>query len=137
MATIFSAAGVGLWAVWSASVWWGLGYLAVCLATLPSISYAYCAKCPCRDGGCPHVLPGLVARILPRRLGPYRWPDYAGVALPLSILAGLPQFWLIQRPWILGLFWVLLGWGILEIALCVCPRCLNRACPLCRNQGGA
>jgi hypothetical protein len=111
----------------------GLIYLALVAASAALLIYAYCAKCPCRIGGCGHVLPGKLTQWLPQRKeGPYTPLDYAGTGLALALIILTPQPWLVRMPLVLALTWGLLAWCGMEIALFVCVGCGNRFCPLRR-----
>lgn len=101
------------------------------------VFYAYCAKCPCRMTACAHVLPGLVTRLLPRRVaGAYRWPDYCGLAIGVLAVFAVPQAALSRQPELLALFWGLVAVALVEIVLFLCRGCPNKKCLLCRDRTG-
>lgn len=110
---------------------WVLGvvYLALCLAALAGILYAFCAKCPCQ-AQCGHVIPGKVTRILAQRdPGPYTAVELAVVVLSLLVLLALPQVWLWRYPALLIAFWVLTAISLVQIRAFVCQACDNVHCP--------
>lgn len=121
---------VGLVAVWRDSPLLGLFYSCVLLVALPVVLWAFCAKCPGRDTGCGHVLPGRVAALMPRREpGAYSLPD---LLITLSALAAIlltPQPWLWSSPAWLAAFWLPALAALVEIRRCVCPGCANENCP--------
>ncbi len=91
----------------------------------------YCAKCPCRKKACGHLLPGLIARILPaRRQTPYSTFDLVLTAAALAAMVLFPQPWLTRLPVLLVLFWLLVIAAAAEILGRVCPRCRNPHCPV-------
>ena len=97
---------------------------------------AYCAKCPCRKEGCGHLLPGLIAQMMPtRRQDPYHALDLILTGLALAAMVLFPQPWLLRKPVLLLLFWVLAAAAATEIVLRVCPRCRNPHCPMTRGRG--
>ncbi len=129
---------VGFFVVASSSPPAAMFYLVLSLLCTAVILYAYCAKCPCRNDSCGHVLPGLLMRILPRReTGPYRWGDYLATAAALVILFGFPQPWLLANPVGFWIFWGIGAVGLVEIILFVCHGCQNRNCPVCRLRNPA
>lgn len=135
---ILLALGLALVHGWRQSPTWGLAYVGALLVAFPTICYAYCAKCPCRQGGCSHVLPGVLTRILPaRNQGPYEFHDYAGVVLPLLLLMGLPLIWLVRTLGLLIAFWCLVALALVEIRMFVCGHCTHINCPLQRGRSGA
>lgn len=124
---------VGFFVVASSSPSVALIYLVLSLSGGVAIVYAYCAKCPCRNDSCGHVLPGLLTRMLPRRdAGPYQWGDYLATTVALLVLFGFPQPWLLANPVAFWIFWGIGAAGLVEILLFVCRRCQNRECPVCR-----
>ena len=124
----------GAVAVLQASLGWGIFYLGMLAIAGGIILTAYCAKCPCREHGCGHVLVGPLTRFLPkRREGAYRWYDYFGVGICFAFIIIFPQPWLwTSLPW-LCVFWALLGLAIIEIIFKVCPRCANPYCPMSKT----
>ena len=108
---------------------WGGAYLALLVVGSVAVLWAYCAKCPCRETGCGHVIPGRLARLLPgRRQGPYTLRDYLGLTLPLGLMVIVPQVWLVKAPTAMLLFWLLLAAGVIDILVVVCKGCGNAFC---------
>ncbi len=107
----------------------GTGYLALSVAGMLGIVYAFCAKCPCK-ARCGHVLPGLIARLFPRQPGPYaRW-EIALVMVGLVLIVGFPLFWLWQNVAALVVFAVLNALAVWDITRFVCRACNNIYCPV-------
>jgi len=110
-------------------------YLAVIIASFLTVSFLYCAKCPCRLSGCAHVIIGKLSRLVPeRRQGNYTLFDILGTFLAMGIILFYPQFWLVDYPLLLIIFWGLGGFAFLEIFLKVCTACENHVCALNRNK---
>jgi hypothetical protein len=110
---------------------WVLGvvYLAICVAALLIIIYAYCAKCPCKEH-CAHVFLGKAALAFERQPGPYAATELVALVLALALLLGLPQFWLWRYTGWFVAFWVLNAIAVIQIRAVVCPACDNTHCPL-------
>ena len=112
----------------------GLVYLGIISVAIPSILFAYCAKCEARDQHCSHLLPGKIIRWLPtRKQGPYTAADIIVTALSLAAIIVFPQFWLWQNKAMLFIFWALVIVATIEILLRVCPNCRNQNCMMCKN----
>lgn len=116
-------------AAFRASWAWGVIYLAICVAALLIIIYAYCAKCPCKEH-CVHVFLGKAATTFDRQPGPYTAIEIAALVLALALLIGLPQFWLWRYTGLFVAFWVLNAIAVIQIRAVVCPACDNTHCPL-------
>jgi hypothetical protein len=130
---ISGAVSIGLVSILINSVAFGIVYMALILVCNLIVLYAYCAKCECREDDCRHIFPGKIASLLPsREPGAYTFFDYAGVAVPMAVLLGFPQYWLLGKKSLFVLFWVLVAFGLIEILLYVCRGCGNKACPMCR-----
>lgn len=110
---------------------WALGlvYLAVLVAGMAAILYAYCAKCACKRH-CAHVVIGKLASRIDRAPGPYTRAEMLAVALAGLAMVALPQPWLIRLPGALVVFWVLVGIGVAQVRTFVCRSCTNAHCPL-------
>ena len=109
----------------------GLLYLGTTAASLTTILYAFCAKCPCKVH-CGHVLPGKAAKFFKRRPGPYSTHDTGAMLLALLVLFAFPQVWLWSHPALFIAFWALSGVAVVEIRRYVCRACTNVFCPLHR-----
>ena len=128
---VFGPLIVGFVSVIRESTAMGVVYLVIILISLPTIVFAFCSKCPCEGDRCGHVLPGLFKRLLPKRdHDDYTHLDLAGLLLPFLALIAFPQWWLWKTGALFGLFWVLLGAGVVEIRRYVCPDCTNKSCPI-------
>ena len=88
---------IGLASVLAESLVTGAFYAARMLCGPVLIIASFCTKCPCREEGCGHILPGMLARYLPRREGPYSLWDLLGMGAPLAGLILFPQPWLWRR----------------------------------------
>jgi len=102
--------------------------LGIAAATAVSV---FCTKCSCR-ASCAHVLPGLVANILPNRKGPYTVTELGAVMVMFALPALFPQVWLVGNMAFFAAFWILLAAGAIEIVVYVCARCGNGFCPVHR-----
>ena len=112
----------------------GLIYLALISVAVPSVMFAYCAKCDARDNYCSHLFPGKATRWLPsRKPGPYSLADIFVTAVSLAAIIIFPQFWLWQNKAVLLFFWTLSVMATIEILLRVCPDCRNHNCMMCKN----
>ncbi len=110
------------------------GYLLVCLIGGGSIIYAYCAKCPCRDGQCAHVIPGKIASILTHReTSPYTLFEIAVVGIAVLLIYGLPLLWLWGYPIVLVSFVLLMALASFQAQTVLCRNCSNIYCPLRRG----
>lgn len=120
---------IGLASVLAESLVTGAFYAALMLSGPVLIIASFCTKCPCREEGCGHILPGMLARYLPRREGPYSLRDLLGMGAPLAGLILFPQPWLWRRKPLWAAFWALFAVALAEIRLCVCTACRNENCP--------
>jgi membrane-bound metal-dependent hydrolase YbcI (DUF457 family) len=118
----------------SSSVIWAALYVVGILLSSLIIVYSFCTKCPCRNTGCGHVIPGILTRLFPPRPeGLYTFMDLAGVAIPLVFLIVFPQYWLLSNPPLFILFAVLCLIAAADIQFFVCKGCTNRFCPFCQE----
>lgn len=131
---LFVAAALAAYVLYGSSPAHATGYVLLSAASAMLMIGAFCTKCPEQGAGCAHGVPGMLAeRFLPRRTGPYTAGDYAAVALAVLVIVLLPQAWLVARPGLFVVFWVLVGVAAIEIRTCVCLRCGNAGCPLARQ----
>lgn len=115
-------------------VWAGV-YLAVTVLSFPVMVVSFCAKCPCRNAGCGHVVFGMRTRYLPPRgTNSYSVGDIAGVTGPLAFIVAFPLYWLIRQPVFFIPYIVLLVAAAVEIRLAVCKGCANGYCPVCPKK---
>jgi hypothetical protein len=115
--------------VMSLNSWvWGVIFLAVMIIVPQVLLRTYCAKCPCK-AHCGHVLPGKAAMAFEKD-GPYTATDFLIMGVSISLLIGLPQFWLWQYPILFAIYWVLSGIAFFQIFLTMCPNCNNVYCPV-------
>lgn len=130
---VFVSLVLGGLAIGLSSGLWLVVYLSALGLCIPAILYAYCAKCEARHGACAHVLPGKLTKLLPsRKQGPYSSVDVGTVVVFLMITLLFPQYWLVDFPIVMVVFWVLIVTAITEIVLCVCRGCPNKACGMRR-----
>lgn len=128
---VFLAIAVGTISIAGSSKYYALIYIIISLISFLIVVFSFCAKCPCRQKECGHVLPGKLTKILPERVkAPYNTRDYCGVLIPLLLIIAIPQFWLVNRLLLLVVFWVLMIIALLDIGLKVCKGCGNKDCPL-------
>jgi hypothetical protein len=126
------AVGVGLFAILTAAPDIALVYLALCAVLFVVVLWGFCARCPHRGVNCAHLIPGVLASLLPERTcQPYSSWETAGVAVALLFMVLFPQPWLIATPPLLVLFWALVAGAALEIRVAVCRGCANIYCPSC------
>jgi hypothetical protein len=98
--------------------------------------YSFCMKCPCRENGCGHVIPGrLTALFPPRPQGPYTFGDKTGVVVPIVFFIVFPQYWLLSQPLYMYLFVALCLIGAADIQFFVCRGCTNDYCPFFQGSG--
>ena len=92
LALIATALLIGMAAMSQASIFWGMAYLVMLMAGATMVLYSFCAKCPCREHGCGHVIPGLLARwLFARPQTPYGLMDMLGRS-PFPLRGNLPVF---------------------------------------------
>jgi len=128
---IFLSIAVGTISIVLSSLVFALLYIIICLASFMIIVYSFCAKCPCRHHECGHILPGKLAKLMPKRAeGPYTLRDYSGVLIPFLFVIGVPQIWLAGRVQLMVMFWLLIIFALVEIVLKVCKGCGNKYCPI-------
>jgi hypothetical protein len=132
---IFMAIAVALGAVFPKSLALGALYLVIVAVCFANILISYCAKCPCRDKDCSHVIPGKLTKYLPKRKeGPYSFADILSTLLSIGAILVIPHLWLVYNIFSLVLFWVLIVVAALEIIFLVCPDCSNAYCFLCTRK---
>ncbi len=132
---ICASIGIVFFGIYRFSSGFAWAYALVVGAGMVLLLFSYCAKCPCRDGKCSHVLPGLATRLLPKRkTASYTTIDYTGLIIPLTVIFLYPQYWLIKTPSLLAAFWIIAAVAIIEISTCICTKCENTNCPLCRSE---
>jgi hypothetical protein len=131
-AIFFLAAGVGLFAIFTAAPAIALVYLVLSAVLFAVVLWGFCARCSHRGTSCVHLVPGVLASLLPgRTCRPYSSWETAGVAIALLFMVLFPQPWLIAVPPLLLLFWALVAGAGLEIRVAVCRGCANIYCPTC------
>ncbi len=104
-------------------------YVAICLTAPWIIVYAFCGKCACKSN-CAHVLPGMIAQIIRRPLGPYRPAELLAVGLSLTLLIAFPLSWLWRYPGSLIAYCLLNAVAFSQIRLVTCRTCEHAHCPL-------
>lgn len=111
-------------------------YILILLSAPFLIAYFFCMKCPQKGDDCLHVIFGKITKLYRKPRGEsYHAMDYAMTLMLLLILTFLPQVALLQSPWMLAVFWVLMIVGVMEIRLCVCRICRHKKCPLNPGAG--
>lgn len=99
--------------------------------------YSFCMKCPCRDSGCGHVIPGRITRVFPpREQGPYTFRDKTGVVVPIVFFIVFPQYWLLTQPLYMYIFVALCLIAAADVQFVVCRECTNCCCPFFQDRSG-
>ncbi|MCX5848602.1 MAG: hypothetical protein NTW65_04055 [Deltaproteobacteria bacterium] len=110
-------------------------FVAGCVISFTIFVYAFCTKCPIRDQ-CVHIVHGLLTNLMPNReQGAYSHCERLGTMLYFIFLVTFPQYWLINSPWLMALFWAILLSGFAINGIKVCGGCGNVYCPM-RRRGG-
>jgi hypothetical protein len=134
---IIAAVITATYTILQSSVIWTVIYLVGILLSCLVIVYSFCTKCPCRNTGCGHVIPGKITRFFPPRAeGPYTFKDKIGVVVPLVFMIVFPQYWLLSRPAYFFLFAVLWLVAAADIQFFTCKGCTNRFCPFFQEASG-
>jgi hypothetical protein len=132
---VFMAMAIAVGTVFPTAPLMAVLYIVIALFGFVLVLVSYCAKCPCRENGCGHVLPGKLAKFLPKRKeGPYSLTDYTFTAIGAAAILLIPQLWLIRNIPALLLFWGCAVVAALISYLLVCPDCPNEYCYLCGNR---
>lgn len=132
---IATATIIGLYAIYQNNIMISLLFLILVLLLVPVIVYAYCCKCTCRKDNCAHIIPSMLTIFLPKRKQTkYTTSDYLMLTGSLLIIFGFPQFWLVDHPALLVVFWSLTIIASGQILLFLCNKCTNKRCALCRNK---
>ena len=130
---ILTAVGYGAREISYDSGGWAAAYLILTALLIPAVIYSYCAKCPCREHSCGHILPGLITKYLPQReQSPYNKYEYAVVGVSFGLMICIPLLWLADRGESVVVYAALYAASFAEIRLWVCPACENKNCPLNR-----
>jgi hypothetical protein len=131
---VLIAFSIGIISVAINSLLWGfVDFLLVPIAFVV-VAIVYCSKCKCRET-CNHVIIGKLSILLSKRnSNPYTAFDWTIGLAPMVIALIFPQYWLIRNPLLLICFWSFLLFGGFEALFCVCNRCNNYKCKLCRNK---
>jgi hypothetical protein len=95
--------------------------------------YAFCTKCPIRKQ-CVHIIHGKLTNLMKKRVsGAYSHGEKCGTLLYFIFLAAFPQYWLINSPLLMTLFWVILLSGLALNGIKVCGGCGNVYCRMHRE----
>jgi len=117
-------------AILQSSVLWAMVYIVGIFLSGLVVIYSFCTKCPCRETGCGHVVPGKLTRFFPSRPeGPYTFRDRTGVVVPIVFMIVFPQYWLLSQPTYFYLFVALCLIAAADIQFFVCKGCNNCHCP--------
>ena len=129
---------VGTGGIYLQDHFWALVYIISALAgfalvVLPGL----CAHCPypSTSSTCLFLPAQFVLRFYPYRGPRMSLGGKLAVAAVIIGLIALPQFWLIQRPGLLALFWLLALPAIAAFPLHYCRRCRHMGCPLNQAAG--
>jgi hypothetical protein len=131
----FGFMAVGTAGIYVQAPLWALVYVifgaaGFALVVLPGL----CAHCPypAQHDTCLFLPAKLVQRFYPYK-GPRMQPAAKmAVALVMAGFVMFPQFWLIRRPVVLMLFWVLVLPVLAAFPLYYCRRCRHGGCPMNR-----
>jgi hypothetical protein len=119
---------VGLYGILRYSVSAAGIYLMGSIAVYLVFVYAFCAKCPVRDR-CNHVIMGMVTRLMPARTaGAYTPCDLLSTVVFFGFVALFPQYWLIQNPLLMLVFWILFFGNLAVTHYRCCKGCGNIFC---------
>ena len=112
----------------------GLFYFVISTTGCIIIVYSYCTKCP-KKKECPQIIPGLITNYMPEReVEKYSLQDYLGLISSILIILIYPQMFLFKYPLIFTIFWILVLTATIQIYLCLCPKCKNINCFLCKSK---
>jgi hypothetical protein len=132
---IYTSFIIGLIYTWRTFEILGIVYGLVLFASPFILTYAYCAKCPCRYDNCGHIIPGKLAQIFPiRKQSKYLLIDYLALLIPVAFLIATPLFIIYDRILLMLVFVLLIAIGIAEIRTVLCRNCSNKYCPLTKNE---
>jgi|WetSurMetagenome_2_1015567.scaffolds.fasta_scaffold00249_5 hypothetical protein len=132
---VFMAIAIALGVVFPTAPLMAAMYVVIALFGFLLMLVSYCAKCPCRQSGCSHVLPGKLVGLLPKRKEvPYTPMDYAFTIIGAAAVLLIPQLWLIHNIPAFVMFWLCVVVAALVSYLLVCPDCPNKYCFLCGNK---
>ena len=126
---------VGAYAIYSASLPWGLLYTGL---AVPGLFFAalhcFCAHCPYpyQYSDCLFFPPWLVSRLHKSRPQPMSALDKTVSVIVMGWLFLVPQYWLLKNPVLLVPFWALCLPVLARMALHVCRRSRYFHCPLNR-----
>jgi hypothetical protein len=127
---LFAAAvAVGFVSMAAESTILGLLYLAASLFASLVMICLFCTKCS-EKGNCGHVLPGIVAKMMPPRSGKYTAAELLCVFFAIAVVVLMPQTWLLKDSSLFVVFWLLVALACAATSLLVCRSCGNEACPL-------
>jgi len=122
-------------AIFQTSEMWAVLYVIGIILSCLVLIYSFCTKCPCRNTGCGHVIPGKLTRFFPsREEGPYTFWDRTGVVVPVVFMIVFPQYWLLSQPMFFYLFVGLCLIAAADIQFFVCRGCYNSVCPFFQGE---
>lgn len=109
-------------------------YFLIILLGFGVVIYSFCTKCSANKK-CSHFFIGPIAQIMPKRkIGNYNVIDYLGAIVPITIILGFPQYWLLQSSYLFLIFWILIIITGIQINFFVCSQCSNNACAMCKKK---
>ena len=133
LSMLASVVAIGFSAIVTHSPAFAAGYALVVVAGTVVVLVAFCAKCPCWDAACRHIIFGPLASLLTRRTeGKHSLSDILFTTVALVAIVVYPQMWLVRSTGLSIAFWLLSVILLIEIRRNVCRRCDNRHCHFCR-----
>jgi len=127
---LIAAVMIGVLAIGLFSPLYAAAYLCIAILSSGAVIAIFCTKCPLRGRNCVHLLPGMVAVLLPGRQGGYTAAENAAVSVAIVVIAAIPQYWLLSKLLLFVAFWLLGSVGLSLINRHVCPGCGNTCCPV-------
>ncbi len=122
---------VGIYAGFLQGAGWGWFYVGFVVVSQVVLLRVLCGHCPY-----PHQYDDclLLPVSLLRRLAPYRGPEISpagklAIGLALAGVVVVPQYWLVQRPVLLVMFWAACLPFVVYFPLRLCGRCRHTGCP--------
>lgn len=110
-------------------------YFTLVIAFILYASISFCSHCQSREK-CAHFIFGFISV----KLTKYKDTGYSKIQYFIfgflsSIIIVIPQYFLLKNTKLLLAFWFLIVLCIIEIFTCVCVRCKNKWCPMCKKKG--
>lgn len=128
---IFGYLVVAMIAVYAENAVYGIIYTALALIHLLVMLYTLCSHCPhvyvYHD--CVFAPAGIIRNIFQYRRQPMDRRDKSALMVMIGISILFPQFFLVKRPLLFGLFWLFVILMGLRFYAHLCKVCRNVSCP--------